>query len=127
MPETGRWRFMDKSLKDLELKMFKAELEDLRQQYEHQTLPPNHPITKRVRGIVSNILEANNLGVVKGESSAMQSIFSFGSPQGDTWDPDSGMAVKSKEGADLDSNAREWELIVVDDNKTVNAAALPGM
>ena len=106
-----------------------SELAEIKSEYRGHILPPNHPITRQIRGIVQAILDANNLGVVKSETGSMRSFSAFPGMFGgeDTWDPDSGaIDVRPEDGTHLESNTREWELIVVDDKKTVNAAALPG-
>lgn len=96
-------------------------------------LPPEHPLTRHVRRVVTRILEANNLGsledvprmrapstldVLLGRAESM--------PEG-SWDPDAsphGVQVGT-EGAAVGPN-RKWNLIVVKDDKEVNAMATPG-
>ena len=130
VPETGRWRFMDSSVVRYEKRAVASELAQIKSEYQGRILPPNHPVTQQIRAIVQSILDANNLGAVKGETGAMRSYSAFPGMFGaeDNWDPDARTAdIRSEDGTHLESSTRQWELIVVDDKKTVNAAALPGM
>lgn len=128
VPETGRWRFMDSLTASIEASAVRSELEQMKHQYSDRILPPNHPIARHIRRTVQAILEANNLGVVKGDPNANR-VFSIlpGLGAEDSWDPDANMTdTRTKEGSHFESNTREWELIVINDKETVNAAALPG-
>lgn len=120
---------MDSSVVRYEKRAVASELAQIKREYQGRILPPDHPVTKQIRSIVQSILDANNLGVVKGQTGAMRSYSAFPGMFGteDSWDPDSRTTdIRSEDGTHLESNTREWELIVVDDKKTVNAAALPG-
>jgi len=90
------------------------------------TLPSYHPITKHVERIVRRIITANNLGTLTIDdvrNQTKEAGFSFG------W---GGGGV----GAELDSEGKEvgkaygpgktWDVIVVNDVHTINAAANPG-
>jgi metalloendopeptidase OMA1, mitochondrial len=86
-----------------------------------------------VHRVVSRILEANDLGTLRGDlrtpipaRAAMQTGFGFGgrdveedSP--DLWDPD----VTTRRTAPR-TGRKEWNLLVVNDGKVVNAMAAPG-
>jgi hypothetical protein len=86
-----------------------------------------------VHRVVSRILEANNLGTLRGDlqtpiptRSMNQTDFGFssndvdeGSP--DLWDPD----VTGRSGSS-GTAGKEWSLLVVKDEKVVNAMAAPG-
>ena len=91
------------------------------------TLPPDHPITKHVERIVRRIITANNLGTLVVDNVQNQSKdagFSSGWGGGEV-------------GAELDSEGKEvgkpygpgktWDVIVINDPHTINAAANPGM
>jgi hypothetical protein len=104
VPETGRWRFMNTSPK-FELKIGE--------------------MTRHVRRVVGRILAASNLGVLQGaeapySSSYNDSVISSGGG-GDAWDPDAQFSTRRSSG-----EGREWDVIVVNDSKTVNAQVVPG-
>ncbi|KAL0063488.1 metalloendopeptidase [Marasmius tenuissimus] len=88
------------------------------QQYKGQILPPDHPLSNHVRRVVSQILSASNLGIVKSHHPVTHS------PMDDMWNPDATTDF-SRSDATL-GGQREWEVVVVNDKKMVNAAALPG-
>ncbi|KAF9650414.1 hypothetical protein BDM02DRAFT_1433520 [Thelephora ganbajun] len=115
VPETGRWRFMDVSPK-FETRMAKASHEQLLEDFRGKILPPNHPLTQAVRDIVTNILEASDLGSLKMEPTFIQQT---GNSVEDLWDAD----VQKREEPVPGSGGREWRLIVVNDPKVVNAMA----
>lgn len=97
VPETGRLRFMDvDEAQERELGR-QTQLQTL-SEYDRAVLPPNHPISKRVRKVATRIIESSGLGRVK-SSGEMGAI----------------------EGKDT-----EWEVYVIDDKKTKNAFVLPG-
>ncbi|KLT42555.1 hypothetical protein CC85DRAFT_83752 [Cutaneotrichosporon oleaginosum] len=91
-------------------------------QFEGQLLPPNHPITRRVREIAKRIVERNGLGRVK-EGHSLSSIEevmgSFGIGRG----MESGENISATEAGNQNA---EWEVYVVDDRKTMNAFVIPG-
>ncbi|KAI9456016.1 hypothetical protein BJY52DRAFT_1277558 [Lactarius psammicola] len=132
VPETGRWRFMDVSPK-FEAALWEASYDELSQQYGGKLLPPSHVITQHVHRVVSRILEANDLGTLRGDRrvpapprNVLQSGFGLvnGESEGagpDLWDPDS-----TGRGAGHGSGKKEWNLLVVNDQKVVNAMAAPG-
>ena len=114
----------------LEKRAVRSELEQLKRQYRDRILPANHIITQNIREVVQAILDANSLGVIKSETGTMRSFSTFPGAFGaveDSWDPDANrIDTRISDGSNLESNTREWELVVIDDQKTVNAAALPG-
>ncbi|KAI5123023.1 hypothetical protein M0805_007644 [Coniferiporia weirii] len=123
VPETGRWRFMSVNPK-AEAQIAEQEQASLQEEYKGRILPSNHPVVQQIRRIVSAILEANNLGVVKGEYPAYTGP---GPGSEDMWDPDSERTgYRESDGSDTHTNTREWNLIVVHDEKVVNAAASHG-
>jgi len=115
VPETGRWRFMDVSPK-FETRMAKASYEQLLEEFRGKILPPNHPLTQAVRGVITGILEASNLGSLKSEPTFIQQT---GTSIEDLWHAD----VQKSEEPVPGSGGREWRLMVVDDPKVVNAMA----
>ncbi|KAI9511952.1 peptidase family M48-domain-containing protein [Russula earlei] len=134
VPETGRWRFMDVSAR-FEASLWEASYTDLSNQFLGKLLPPSHVITQQVHRIVSRILEANDLGTLRGDQrtppptrAVPQPSFGFtdgGGDEGppDLWDPDAtGHGAVSGT-----ASRREWNLLVVNDEKVVNAMAAPGV
>lgn len=74
---------------------------------------------------MTRILDASNLGVLKSSSpQALQSILAQENTDG-TWDPDSSESGRTEDVVP-GAGGRQWELIVVNDDKIVNAAALYG-
>ncbi|KAH9054686.1 peptidase family M48-domain-containing protein [Lactarius vividus] len=131
VPETGRWRFMDVSPK-FEAALWEASYDELSKQYHGKLLPPSHVVTQHVHRVVSRILEANDLGTLRGDlrvpappRSVLQSGFGFGNGESeeavpDLWDPDS-TGHSAAQGS-----RKVWNLLVVNDKKVVNAMAAPG-
>ncbi|EIW68973.1 hypothetical protein TREMEDRAFT_39304 [Tremella mesenterica DSM 1558] len=124
VPETGRWRFIDVS---------EAQERELGIQTQHQTLneysthvlPPNHPITRRVRDIAARIIESSGLGRVKsgGEMGAIEGKMP------EAWNSEIRMSDVLFGGGHLDDDvgsSTEWEVYVIDDQKIKNAFVLPG-
>ncbi|KAF8808850.1 hypothetical protein BYT27DRAFT_7188331 [Phlegmacium glaucopus] len=109
VPETGRWRFMNTSPK------FEAEFAELARkeylaEFEDATLPTTHPLSRHVLRVASRILSASDLGVVRGESVKS--------------------ALIPRKDGDVSNSANttvEWEVIVVNDRKIINALASPGL
>ncbi|KAI0260574.1 peptidase family M48-domain-containing protein [Gloeopeniophorella convolvens] len=133
VPETGRWRFMDVSV-EYEAALWESSYTSLSEEYRGKILPPSHIVTQHVHRIVSRILEANNLGTLRGSPRppvpsrevAHQSSSGFGGDGGqenapDLWDPDA-----AGHGASPGTGQKEWNLLVVNDKNTVNAMAAPG-
>ncbi|OSC97006.1 hypothetical protein PYCCODRAFT_1208541 [Trametes coccinea BRFM310] len=111
VPETGRWRFMDIS------PMFEALLaetahEQLLQEFKGKVLPPNHPLTRHIRRVVNQILEANQLGTLH-------------TPEVHTrLRPHDGMvSIDGVERVPPEAGGKEWHLFVVNDDHVVNAMA----
>jgi hypothetical protein len=83
------------------------------EEYHAHILSPRHPTSRRIRRIVERILEANELGHLQGVENC--------SNHGGGWWGAMPEHVKSSV-----SDATKWTLTVVDDPKTVNAAAAFG-
>ncbi|KAG5653675.1 hypothetical protein H0H81_011427 [Sphagnurus paluster] len=100
--------------------------EETLQEYEHNTLPANHPLSRHVRRVVARILGASNLGHIRGESTTLSEIPPMpyhGESGGEIpWDPDARIGA----GASQHGPEREWDVIVVNDPKMINAQAVPG-
>ncbi|KAK7696428.1 hypothetical protein QCA50_001085 [Cerrena zonata] len=119
VPETGRWRFMDVNPK-FETKLAKEAHDELISEFEGRILPPNHPVTRHVRRVVTRILEANNLGTLKSSAPRSQSV----QVQQEIWGTD--VELGRQEPVAPGAGGREWELMVVNDDKMVNAGASYG-
>jgi hypothetical protein len=142
---------------------------ELSKEFGGKLLPSSHVITQHVRRVVSRILEANDLGTLRGDlrtpssppiplSSSISipvrtddpSRSSFEESAGgrfdgngnggadggapDLWDPDADAARRwdspdSSSGGSAHGLAarKEWNLMVVNDQKVVNAVASPGL
>ncbi|KDQ22647.1 hypothetical protein PLEOSDRAFT_1012168, partial [Pleurotus ostreatus PC15] len=128
VPETGRWRFIDVG-PDLEASVGRAASAELHAEYQARILPPNHRLTLQVQGIVQRILTASNLGKVK--TSYPQAHFAPPTNQNNDniWSGnDDAYGVVASEERDVDRVAqRDWEVVVINDQKIVNAAASPGL
>ncbi|KAI0246822.1 peptidase family M48-domain-containing protein [Lactifluus subvellereus] len=131
VPETGRWRFMDVSSK-FEASLWEASYNELSKEFHGKLLPPTHVITQHVHRVVSRILEANDLGTLRGDlrtpipaRTVLQPGFGFGNGDAedtpDLWDPDA-----TGRSATRGAAKKEWNLLVVNDGKVVNAMAAPG-
>lgn len=121
VPETGRWRFISVSPQS-EAQVGQLTLNQTLNEYGPKILPPDHPVTLHVKRVVSAILDASQLGVVKGYTqSQLQKHLDF---VNDEWkNPDT--LAKPPHSAIASPN-REWEVVVVNDLNIVNAAATPG-
>ncbi|KAH0830443.1 peptidase family M48-domain-containing protein [Lanmaoa asiatica] len=113
VPETGRWRFMDISPK-FEAKLEKASYVSLLSDFEGKILPAHHPITRHVHRVVSDLLEASDLGTLHSSDPRK-------SPADDDgfWHDDPFAAARTSP----DRGGKEWNLLVVNDPKIVNALA----
>ena len=96
--------------------MAKESHEQLLEEFRGKILSPNHPLTQVVRGIVTRILEASNLGSLKTEPTFIQQT---GTSIEDLWYAD----MQNRDEPVPGSGGREWRLIVVDDPEVVNAMA----
>ncbi|KAF6752363.1 peptidase family M48-domain-containing protein [Ephemerocybe angulata] len=125
--ETGRWRFMNTSQKT-EAAIGDLSREEIYRDFKGQILPPNHPVSRHVRRVVSRILTASNLGVVQGEQTANTSPFGFGGVGGfgGFSTPDSSFGA-STHPSEAYGPQKEWDVVVVADRKTINAMATPGV
>jgi hypothetical protein len=76
---------------------------------------------------VTRILHASNLGSIRGEEKpTVPSPFGLGTnAEGQIWNPDVDVGAAKDPGASYGPK-KEWDVIVVNDNKVVNAMANPG-
>ena len=97
------------------------------QELRHATLPPDHPLSRHVRRVVTQILHASNLGCIRGEQKpSLLSPFGWSvDPEGNSWNPDTDVGAARNPGAAY-GPTKEWEVIVVNDMKMINAMASPG-
>lgn len=119
VPETGRWRFMDVN-PQYETQLAGVARDLLVEEFQGKILPADHPITRHVRRVVTRILEANNLGTLKSSSPRSHVI----EIPGEVWGAD--IEIGRTEAVAPGAGGREWELMVVNDDKIVNAAASYG-
>ncbi|KAF8346463.1 peptidase family M48-domain-containing protein [Amanita rubescens] len=119
VPETGRWRFMNTS-PESEAKYGDLARAEIRGKMGDKILDDRHPVSRHVRRVVQRILSSNGLGSVKGMDSELKVTDVF---SGNIWDPD---AVLQSSSATRIGPEKDWEVIVVDDPKIVNAMATPG-
>lgn len=105
-----------------ETELAKEAYHQLVDEYGPRILPETHPLHRHVYRVVTRILEASNLGVLK---SSVQSAAKARAPlQQDVWDPDADAGRQEELAPGL--GGREWQLMVVNDDKMVNAAASYG-
>ncbi|KAI9569522.1 peptidase family M48-domain-containing protein [Boletus coccyginus] len=118
VPETGRWRFMDISPR-FEAKLENASYTSLLSEFEGKILPANHPITRHVHRVVSNLLDASDLGILRSSNPPK-------SPADDDsfWHDDPFVAARSHDHhTSPDRSGKEWNLLVINDPTMVNALA----
>lgn len=80
----------------------------------------NHPITRHVRRVVTSILEANELGTLS--SGQDLSLVHRDPKPGVLWEPHDGNEGEAKRQIEMHPG-KEWNLLVVNDEKVVNAMA----
>jgi len=123
---------MDVSSK-FEARLWEASYDELSKEFRGKLIPPTHVITQHVHRVVSRILEANDLGTLRSDlrtplpaRTVPQPGFGFGSGDveegtAEVWDPDA-----TGRNAARGTAKKEWNLLVVNDEKVVNAMAAPG-
>ncbi|KAF9524509.1 peptidase family M48-domain-containing protein [Crepidotus variabilis] len=127
VPDTGRWRFMNTSTTE-EAKVGQDYRRQVRDELEDLILPPDHPTTRHVHAVASRILRASNLGRIRGEHKPEEpsSVGLFKDSQGNSRNPDADVGAAEDPGLSYGPQ-KEWDVIVVNDRKTVNAYASPGL
>jgi hypothetical protein len=106
-----------------EAKLEKASYASLLSEFEGKILPAHHPITHHVHRVVSDLLEASDLGALRSSNPRK-------SPAEDDsfWDDDPSAAARPHDPhTSPDSGGKEWDLLVVNDPTIVNALASFGM
>lgn len=119
VPETGRWRFMDIS-PNFEAKLEKASYASLLSEFEGKILPAHHPITHHVHRVVSDLLEASDLGALSSNNPRKPPVDDDG-----FWHDDPFGTARPHDSPG--GSGKQWNLLVVDDPKIVNALASFGM
>lgn len=94
---------------------------EMLEQYKGKILPPNHPLTKTVKEIATRLLEANNLGTL-GTPNARTVMAQH---EEDLWYSDATHGARTEDVVP-EAGGTQWELMVVDDDKVVNAQAAFG-
>ena len=100
----------------------------MREEFKHGILPGNHLLTHHVHRVVKRILHASNLGSIRGEERAVvPSSMGLGTDaEGRVWNPDADVGAARDPGASYGPE-KEWDVIVVNNMKVVNAMANPGI
>ena len=99
----------------------------MREELKQSTLSPDHPISRHVRRVVTRILQASNLGSIRGEERQIL-LSPFGlrvDTEGNVWNPDTDLGAAKIPGESYGPK-KEWDVIVVNDKKMINAMANPG-
>lgn len=136
VPETGRWRFMDISpaLEDrvsvpqilsqrrprlpnaVPIQLAKASRQAITEEFGDRILPQNHILTRHVRRVVSQLLEANDLGTISSDDPVF--FRSPGAPAEILWGA-------SGDSDQRQGSVREWTVYAIADDR-VNALASYG-
>lgn len=100
----------------------------LYQEYGAHILAPTHPVSRHVRRVVSRILTASNLGVIRGEERREATLFGFDNfgGFGGFSSPDSSLGA-STHPSEAYGPEKQWDVLVVNDRKMINAMATPGV
>lgn len=88
-------------------------------EFKGKLLPPNHPITRHVRRVVTQILESSNLGTLSSPEPGFVALPSAGD---DLWMPQTPRSEEVPPG----TGGKQWNLMVVNDDRVVNAMASYG-
>ena len=105
-----------------EAKLENASYTSLLSEFEGKILPANHPITRHVHRVVSDLLDASDLGILRSSNPRK-------SPADDDgfWHEDPFTAAPPDHHTSPDRSGKEWNLLVVNDPTIVNALASFGM
>lgn len=104
-----------------ETELAEVSRDELLREYKGKILPPNHPITRHVRRVLTRLLDGSDLGTLRDAAPPR----SHRQPsEDDVWNPDSDLGRTEDVAPGV--GGRQWELIVVNDDKVVNAAASYG-
>lgn len=102
-----------------EAKLENASYVSLLSDFEGKILPAHHPITHHVHRVVSDLLEASDLGTLRSSSPRKSTTEDDG-----FWQDDSFAAARPTFPG---GGVKEWNLLVVNDPKIANALASFGM
>ena len=106
-----------------ERKLAETAYTSLLAEFRGKILPADHPITRHVRRVITDILETNNLGTLHSSEPHRQP-----SSGDDFWAEDpNGAARPQTVDVTPESGGKEWNLLVVNDPKVVNAMAMFGL
>ena len=104
-------------------------------QFKNKILPADHPLAAQIRGIVSRILDANQLGRLRDQPLSDgvplddwsgSTGNSTGNKDGELWNPDLVEAdpyAATTSTPSSDKAPGEWDVIIVNDKRFVNAYA----
>ena len=84
-------------------------------------------MSRHVRRVVTRILTSSNLGTIRDEvQPTFSSPFGLSSDsEGNTWNPDADLGAARDPGAAYGPK-KDWDVIVVNDQKVINAMATTG-
>ena len=106
------------------IKLWEAGYRDLLDEFRGKLVPPDHAVNLYIHGIVSRILQANNLGSLQALSPhtkmSADSVL-FGTEDREFDETSSSVAMSP-----TTLSNKKWNLLVVHDSKRVNAMATPG-
>ncbi|KAJ7512983.1 peptidase family M48-domain-containing protein [Mycena galericulata] len=115
-PETGRRRFMAVT-KEQEEWVGKQALEETLQEFRGRILPFDHPLTQHVRRITRRIITSSNLGHLEGEAPDPEQLI-------DVWSASDTVEISRPPTMRPQT---EWVVLVIHDQRLVNAFAAPGL
>ncbi|KAJ7445195.1 peptidase family M48-domain-containing protein, partial [Mycena galericulata] len=115
-PETGRRRFMAVT-KEQEEWVGKQALEETLQEFRGRILPFDHPLTQHVRRITRRIIASSNLGHLEGEAPDPEQLI-------DVWSTSDTVEIPRPPTMRPQT---EWVVLVIHDQRLVNAFAAPGL
>lgn len=142
VPETGRWRFMAVS-PSFEAYIAKERHKALLLEFGNQILPPESVFTQHVRNIVAKILEANDLGYINKDqkrvldgahldtqvqhSQDREGVGEGGHEDVWNWETTADEDVFGDRERVPGNGGRAWNVIVVNDLHSINAASSYGV
>jgi hypothetical protein len=114
------------SLEKINLQLAEVIRRQIEIEKRDRILPPNHILTRHVRRVVSQLLEANNLGYLRSDANTFDDDdqAQAQSPSKEIWRPDD--AASSGRSQVSSGPSREWTVFVVNNDKILNANASMG-
>jgi hypothetical protein len=117
-------RIIAAQVKIFQLQMATVAYRKFVSEHQDRILPPNHHTTREIAHVVDRLLTANRLGVLNPSYlSCPTPIEPFMNPRDASWTADDTSDTRA---ASRGKHA-EWNLIVVDDDKTIHGAAAYGI